>query len=51
MGDLLIALESKDIKNFYTQNYKESDFLTEVLNQTLIIRSNNYAKDDIFTNR
>jgi hypothetical protein len=40
-GDLLIALESEHIPNFYTMNAKESQHLCRVLQQTLIVRPPN----------
>ena len=47
VGDLLIALESQDIKTFYTVNKKESRLLCPCLGQVLIIRPTNYEDDDI----
>ena len=41
VGDLLIALESYSIPNFYTMNYKESKVFCDILDQNLIIRPNN----------
>lgn len=46
VGDLLIALESNYIPNFYTMNYLESQYFCKALNQTLIVRPNNPEKDD-----
>jgi len=46
IGDLLIALESKDVKEFYTLNYKESRFFCDFFNQTLIVSSPNPEYDD-----
>lgn len=47
IGDLMIALESANIPNFYTMNGKESQFLSRWLNQTLIVRRRNPAHEDI----
>ncbi|HHT9120176.1 MAG TPA: hypothetical protein ACFYD3_06505 [Candidatus Hypogeohydataceae bacterium YC41] len=47
VGDLLIALESHKILNFYTMNYKESTFFCGVLGQNLIVRPNNPVYQDI----
>jgi hypothetical protein len=47
VGDLLIALESKNIFNFYTLNGKESKTLCSCLHQNLYIRPRNYNQDDI----
>ena len=41
VGDLLIALESNSIPDFYTMNYKESRFFCDVLDQNLIVLPNN----------
>ncbi len=41
VGDLLIALESNKIPDFYTMNYKESKFFCDVLDQNLIVLPNN----------
>ncbi|HHT9136650.1 MAG TPA: hypothetical protein ACFYEK_05315 [Candidatus Wunengus sp. YC60] len=41
VGDLLIALESHSIPDFYTMNYKESKVFCDILGQNLIIRPNN----------
>lgn len=46
VGDLIIALESKGIKTFYTLNHKESIHLARVLNQNLIVRPKNPEHDD-----
>lgn len=42
VGDLLIALESNHIPDFYTMNYKESKFFCDVLDQNLIVLPNNH---------
>lgn len=47
VGDLLIALESHDIPDFYTMNYKESKFYCDMLNQNLIVRTNNPDSPDV----
>jgi hypothetical protein len=47
VGDLLIAIESKNIKTFYTLNEKESRTICKSLKQRLIIRPRNYTKEDI----
>ncbi len=47
VGDLLIALESVGITTFYTQNSKESQHLCRVLDQNLIVRSNDASKEDV----
>jgi hypothetical protein len=41
MGDLLLALESEGVPDFYTMNYKESQAFCDLLNQDLTIRPNN----------
>lgn len=46
VGDLLIALESNYIPNFYTMNYVESQYFCKALKQNLIVRPNNPEKDD-----
>lgn len=46
VGDLLIALESHKIPNFYTKDKKESPFFCNVLEQNLIIRPNNPEHSD-----
>lgn len=46
VGDLLIALESDNIPDFYTMNYKESKFFCDVLNQNLIILPHNPDKSE-----
>jgi hypothetical protein len=51
VGDLLIALESHGIPDFYTMNYKESFFFCDVLDQNLIIRPNNpESTETIYSN-
>jgi len=46
VGDLLIALESKEIENFYTMNWSESKFFCDFFNQNLILRPNNPNNED-----
>ena len=46
VGDLLIALESKEIPTFYTINKKESKVLCPFFHQELIMRPSNPTKDD-----
>jgi len=46
VGDLIIALESDGIPHFYTMNYRDSQFLCNVLNQTLIVRHNKPERED-----
>lgn len=41
VGDLLIAIESKDVPTFYTMNWKESRHYCMALRQTLIVRRQN----------
>lgn len=41
VGDILIALESHGIPDFYTMNYKESNVYCDILKQKLIVRPNN----------
>lgn len=45
-GDLLIALESKDIPDFYTMNYRESQAYCDVQGQELAIRPNDPGKNE-----
>jgi predicted nucleic acid-binding protein len=47
VGDLLIALESASIENFYTMNYRESQAFCDFLNQNLTVRPNNPLSDEI----
>jgi len=47
VGDLLIALESRNIPHFYTMNGKESQFFCRWLGQTLIVRRRFPAHEDI----
>lgn len=47
VGDLLIALESHEIPNFYTMNYKESKVLCGILGQNLIVRPHDPNKKEI----
>lgn len=46
VGDLLIAMESRTVKTFYTLNEKESRILCPCLEQILIVRPKNYNHDD-----
>lgn len=46
VGDLLVALESHNIPDFYTMNYKESKFFCDVLEQDLIVLPNNPDKSE-----
>ena len=48
VGDLLIALESHTVPDFYTKDKKESPFFCKVLKQNLIIRPNNPEHSDNF---
>ncbi len=47
VGDLLIALESEKIPDFYTINAKESQYLCRWMKQTLIVRKTFPAHEDI----
>src|SRR5262249_47571509 len=47
VGDLLIALESADIPNFFTLNSAESQHLCRPLGQTLIVRPVNPQEPDV----
>jgi hypothetical protein len=47
VGDLLIALESKGIPDFYTMNYKESQHLCKVFGQSMIYRPTNDTEEDV----
>lgn len=47
VGDLLIAMESKSVRAFYTMNYKESQHLCRVLAQRLIYRPPNSDHPEI----
>lgn len=47
VADLLLALESEHIPNFYTMNARESQHLCRVLGQTLIILPPNPVHDEI----
>ena len=50
VGDLLIALESEGIPDFYTMNFKESQAFCDFLDQALAVRPNNPVRDEqIFT--
>ncbi|HEX9971847.1 MAG TPA: hypothetical protein VGD14_07235, partial [bacterium] len=46
VGDLLIALESNYIPDFYTMNYLESHYFCKALKQNLFVRPNNPDKDE-----
>lgn len=46
VGDLLIALESKSIPDFYTMNWKESQFLCRWIGQNLVLRKVNPEHPD-----
>jgi len=46
VGDLMIALESAKIPDFYTMNRAESIVYCQALGQTLVIRPNNPAAED-----
>ncbi len=46
-GDLIIALESVGVANFYTMNSAESQHLCRALNQNLYVRPNNPEKEDV----
>ncbi len=51
VGDFLIALESNNIPDFFTMNYKESKFFCDVLNQNLVVLPNNPDKSEaIYSN-
>lgn len=51
VGDLLIALESEKIPDFYTINAKESQYLCRWMEQTLIVRKTFPAHEDIVCDR
>jgi hypothetical protein len=46
-GDLLIAIESASIENFYTMNYRESQAFCDFFKQSLTVRPNNPANNDV----
>lgn len=46
-GDLMIALESIGVTNFYTMNSAESQHLCRALSQNLYVRPNNDEKEDV----
>jgi hypothetical protein len=46
VGDLLIAIESRTVKTFYTLNEKESKILCPCLGQILVVRPKNYMHED-----
>ncbi len=45
-GDLLLALDSQQIPDFYTMNYRESQAYCDFFGQNLTIRPNNPAEDE-----
>lgn len=47
VGDLLISLESAEIRSFYTLNGKESQHLCRALRQTLIVCRTDPESDDV----
>jgi hypothetical protein len=47
VGDLLVALDSDDIPNMYTMNYRESQAYCDFLEQNLSRRPNNPAEPDV----
>lgn len=51
VGDLLIALESSSIPDFYTMNGKESQHFCRLLNQTMIILGFNPENEEIVCDR
>jgi hypothetical protein len=51
VGDLLIALESASIENFYTMNYRESQAYCDFLNQNLAVRPNNPSSAELTYDR
>ncbi len=46
LGDLFIAIESRDVSTFYTLNGKDSMLLAQALEQTLIVRPPQDEKED-----
>ena len=46
-GDLLIAIESATVTNFYTMNYRESQAFCDFFGQNLTVRPNNPANPDV----
>ncbi|MGC8641822.1 MAG: hypothetical protein ACP5XB_18300 [Isosphaeraceae bacterium] len=47
VGDLVIAMESAGIPDFYTLNAKECRHLCRTLNQNMIVRPKNHIHEDI----
>jgi hypothetical protein len=47
VGDLLIAIESASIEDFYTMNYRESQAFCDFFGQNLTIRPNNPTDDEV----
>ncbi len=47
VGDLLIAIESAEIPNFYTMNYRESQAFCDFFEQNLAVRPNNPERDEL----
>lgn len=45
-GDLLLALESEGVPDFYTMNYRESQAYCDFLQQSLTIRPNNPSNNE-----
>ena len=45
-GDLLLALDSEPVREFYTMNYRESQAYCDALGQNLTIRPNDPARDE-----
>jgi len=51
VGDLVIAIESRNIPHVYTMNGKESQHLCRWLGQSLILRKKYHVHDDIVCDR
>jgi len=49
-GDLLLAIESEGIPDFYTMNYRESQAYCDFLEQCLTVRPNNPINNEICHN-
>ncbi len=47
VGDLIIALESANISDFYTLNVKESQHFCKSLDQTMIVRPKYHIHEDV----
>ncbi len=47
VGDLVIALESAGVPDFYTMNGRESQFLCRWMGQTMILRKTYHVHDDV----